>query len=449
MTTRRPQDPMTKKIRDEEDHIATLNPYAKRAGGATDDDPGATTLPEDLEPAATVMPDDLEMPAPKANRAAQPPKPPARAGDKSGVRSPSPTFSGDPATRQAVRDLAAGSIEPPTARSTVAPPKARDAAEAPAAGPRVARNTETVLRPRAAAKRGSSWVVWVLAFLVLAGIGFGVSWFILNPGGGDAADPGSAAAEPSDKPPEAVAAVAAAPTESDASSDTAAAAPPEIEANPAPTPDVIAAGGEATPDAVVAVVADVAVLEAGADATSAVTDATPGSGSDSALAAADAGPSAEPDATAVAMAQPAADVANGDAAMNTGNVADASALPTPTPANPLDPVNPVKVAPKPKNPAEATRLNEAGLKARKAGDHEKALAFYAEALGHNPDNVWARYNYACELALLGRGREALVELTTLYKMDTADARKALAAARKDSDFASIRDSGQFFRLTNF
>jgi hypothetical protein len=441
MTTRRPQDPMTKKIRDEEDHIATLNPYAKRAGGAADDDPAATTLPEDFEPAATVMPDDLEMPAPKANRAAQPPGPPARTGDKSGVRSPSPTFSGDPATRQAVRNLAAGSIEPPTARS-IAPRGPRDGEELPTAAPRVVRNTQTVLRPRTAAKRGSSWVVWVLAFLVLAGIGFGVSWFILNPAGGGTADPGSAAASPSDKPPEAVAAVAAAPTDDDASSDTTAAAPPELEADPAPTPDVIAAGGEApTPDAIVA------VAEAAADSASAgLTADTTSAESDTALAVADVGPAVEPDATAVVAALPAADAATPDAASNAATGADASGEPSPTP---VEPAVSAKVAAKPKNPAEATRLNEAGLKARKAGDHDKALAFYADALTHNPDNVWARYNYACELALLGRGRDALVELTTLYKMDTADARKALAAARKDSDFASIRDSGQFFRLTNF
>jgi len=423
MTVRRPQDPMTKKIRDEEDHIATLNPYAKRLGGPADDDPGATTLPEDLEPGATVVPDDLQMPVPKAARAGAPVSPPSR--------SPAPTFSGDPATRQAVRSRSPASLDEPA----TAPPSAL---------PRLVRNTETVLRPSTTAKRGSSWVVWLLAFLVLAGIGFGVSWFLLNPSGGGGADPARAGAEPADNSPVAVASTA---TEGDATSAAAPAAPPEVDAEAAPTPDaIVAIAAVAADDAIAA--ADDAIaaadpIDASPDAAltpdaiavaAADADAEP----DSALAAVDVGPAPEPDAVGVA-ADPLADAAG----QNAASVADASAQPSPTP------VEPTKAAAKPKNPAEATRLNEAGLKARKADDHDKALALYAEALTHNADNVWARYNFACELALLGRGREALVELTTLYKMDTPDARRALAAARKDSDFASIRDSGQFFRLTNF
>ena len=101
------------------------------------------------------------------------------------------------------------------------------------------------------------------------------------------------------------------------------------------------------------------------------------------------------------------------------------------------------------DPKESTRLNDQGLAARKAGDHKAALAAYEKAVQTNPDNVWARYNYACELALAGKKKEALAELTVLYKAGTSDAKRALAAARKDSDFASIRDMGQFFRLTNF
>ncbi len=111
----------------------------------------------------------------------------------------------------------------------------------------------------------------------------------------------------------------------------------------------------------------------------------------------------------------------------------------------------VVAPPKPlvRNPIEATRLNEDGLARRKAGDHAGASKLYEQALAADPEHVWARYNYACELALAGRAKDALNELTTLYKLGTADSRRALAAARKDSDFRSIKDSGQFFRLTNF
>jgi len=93
--------------------------------------------------------------------------------------------------------------------------------------------------------------------------------------------------------------------------------------------------------------------------------------------------------------------------------------------------------------------NAAGASAAPAGDHSGALKAYEQAVAADPNHVWARYNYACELALAGRGKEALAELTKLYKLGTADAKRALGAARKDSDFRSIKDTGQFFRLTNF
>jgi hypothetical protein len=102
---------------------------------------------------------------------------------------------------------------------------------------------------------------------------------------------------------------------------------------------------------------------------------------------------------------------------------------------------------RPLDPAEAKRLNAAGYAARKSGDHEKALALYAEALTHNPDDATARYNLACELALAGQEKEALAALTYLYKLGTPEAQKLLAAARDDADFTSLRDLGQFVRLT--
>src|SRR5690606_7523654 len=49
-------------------------------------------------------------------------------------------------------------------------------------------------------KKGASWVVWLLAFVALGGIGFGVAWLVLNPPGGEepaqvASAPGAGGAE--------------------------------------------------------------------------------------------------------------------------------------------------------------------------------------------------------------------------------------------------------------
>ncbi|MFO0745913.1 MAG: hypothetical protein U1F43_09595 [Myxococcota bacterium] len=179
--------------------------------------------------------------------------------------------------------------------------------------------------------------------------------------------------------------------------------------------EAVAATDDATPgDDAVAAVDDAAAAPIGDAAVAAVDDAAPAAPADDAAAVVAAG-----DAGAVAMAGDA--VVAGDVVM--------------------------VAAPKPPNPAEAKRLNEVGFAARKAGDHAGAMAAYKAAVAADADNVWAHYNYACELALAGNSKDALAELVLVYKLDTGESRKALAAARKDSDFASLRDLGQFQRLT--
>lgn len=430
MPPSRPQDPRTLKIRDEEDQIKTLGPLSKPPG-VDPNEAEATYFPG---ADATVSPGELEAPKPKSM---------VRGG--AALTRP-PVSDSEPAT--APGKLGAGAIEPPkpakAAAQAAAPARPARAADAGtgatgATGANAAREvpvvaprhpTETVLRPRAEVKRKSSWLMWVFAFLVLGGIGFGVSWFLINPSStGSAPEAANTKPEPT---PEPVVADAGAKVEDDAAvePDAAAAevAAADGEPNAAPLPTEIAgvdAGGaadvQADAQADVALAAAGPDVELGAGATDTTGDSSPSS--DAQLAAAPAG-----DAVAAVPAE-----------------ADTT---QPGPAD----VEVAKVAPPvevPRNPAESNRLNEAGLNARKAGDHARAMQLYQEALKFNPDSVWARYNLACELALAGRSKEAFAELTTLYKLGTPESRKALGAARKDSDFDSIRDSGQFFRLTNF
>lgn len=415
MPPSRPQDPRTLKIRDEEDQIKTLGPLSKPPG-VDPNEAEATFFPG---ADATVAPGELEAPKPKSM---------VRGG--AALTRP-PVSDNEPATAPgkmaqppiaAPRPAAAGAPSAPGASS------ARAAREVPVVAPR--HPTETVLRPRAEAKRKSSWVMWLFAFLVLGGIGFGVSWFLINPSPSGSA-PEAANTAPTPEPaPTAVAADTEAKAEPDAAAEPEVAAA-DGEPNAAPLPTEIAGtDAEAQADAQPDVQGEVQVAAAGAD------------GATGADEVADTGGDASPASDAQLAAAPAEDTV----------VAAPAEADTAPPAQPDAQVAAVPVAPPvevPRNPAEANRLNEAGLNARKAGDHGRAMQLYQEALKFNPDSVWARYNLACELALAGRSKEAFAELTTLYKLGTPESRKALAAARKDSDFDSIRDSGQFFRLTNF
>lgn len=414
MPPSRPQDPRTLKIRDEEDQIKTLGPLSKPPG-ADPSEAEATFFPG---ADATVAPGELEAPKPKSM---------VRGG--AALTRP-PVSDNEPATapgKMAQPPIAAP--RPAAAQSVPAAPSAKAAREVPAVAPR--HPTETVLRPRTEVKRKSSWVMWFFAFLVLGGIGFGVSWFLINPSSS------SSAPEAANTAPTPAAEPAPAPTPADAEAEPDASAEAEVaaadgEPNAAPLPTEIAgadaaAQADVQSDVQAEVQAEVQVAAAGADGAAGADAVADTSGaSDAQLAgvpAADAVAVAPAEVDTVQPAQPDAQVAQ---------------------VAPVAP--PVEV---PRNPAESNRLNEAGLNARKAGDHARALQLYQEALKFNPDSVWARYNLACELALAGRSKEAFAELTTLYKLGTPESRKALGAARKDSDFDSIRDSGQFFRLTNF
>ncbi len=99
-------------------------------------------------------------------------------------------------------------------------------------------------------------------------------------------------------------------------------------------------------------------------------------------------------------------------------------------------------------PSKAQLLNEQGLAARKAGQHLRAAKAYKEALQLDASHVWARYNLACELAVLGEHDAALLNLEVLTTLNDPEARQALRAAREDADFKKLRSNPKFVRLTN-
>jgi tetratricopeptide (TPR) repeat protein len=81
---------------------------------------------------------------------------------------------------------------------------------------------------------------------------------------------------------------------------------------------------------------------------------------------------------------------------------------------------------------------------RQRGDHEGALAVVAEGLEHKPDHPVLLYNVACYEALTGRRDDALAHLKRAAELDS----RVVEWARKDEDFASLRDDPDFRALVS-
>jgi hypothetical protein len=259
-------------------------------------------------------------------------------------------------------------------------------------------DTEAV--PRVYSRKKTPWLAWVLSFLVLGGVAFGVTFFLTRP----------------------------LPTASSEATD----------ASDAVAEGEVTQGAVAVGDTSGEVGADTAQADNIADAADAG-EGTADGGAD-AVAASDGEVAEGPDGTPE-------DVTAGQDAADAGPAVDATENAKDTALGGTDAQAPAAEVVVQRDPARARRLNAEGFAARKGGDHEKARALYAEALNYNPDDPTARYNLACELALAGEQKEALAALTYLYKLGTPEARKLLAAARDDKDFESLKDLGQFVRLT--
>lgn len=93
--------------------------------------------------------------------------------------------------------------------------------------------------------------------------------------------------------------------------------------------------------------------------------------------------------------------------------------------------------------------NRDGMREYERGDYRAAAAEFRDALEDNPFNRRAKYNLACQYALLGQYDDSLRELDELGRWDSGDAQEQLSHARTDEDFLSMRGDVRFRLITGF
>ena len=79
---------------------------------------------------------------------------------------------------------------------------------------------------------------------------------------------------------------------------------------------------------------------------------------------------------------------------------------------------------------------------QRIGETERAIATMEESYESDPEHWAANYNYACMLALHGRGDEAIAKLERAVERNA----EAKELARGDKDFASVQDDPRFREL---
>jgi len=93
--------------------------------------------------------------------------------------------------------------------------------------------------------------------------------------------------------------------------------------------------------------------------------------------------------------------------------------------------------------AAATRLNEGGMGRYKEKDWSGAAEFFIDALEVNAGAITPRYNLACVFALSGEGDKAIALLQQLKDAGCDKCVQRVESAKKDKDFASVRDDPRF------
>ncbi|MBN1945074.1 MAG: tetratricopeptide repeat protein [Bradymonadales bacterium] len=97
----------------------------------------------------------------------------------------------------------------------------------------------------------------------------------------------------------------------------------------------------------------------------------------------------------------------------------------------------------------AETFNRDGMRDYERGRYRDAARNFERALEADPWYPRAKYNLACQLALLGETAESLRHLDELSRWDTDEAHQQASRALVDEDFISLRDNPQFRDITGY
>jgi tetratricopeptide (TPR) repeat protein len=126
---------------------------------------------------------------------------------------------------------------------------------------------------------------------------------------------------------------------------------------------------------------------------------------------------------------------------------DATAGNVPQPGRELRPLPRREVkAPSKKAARKAKKSNSKGFKAYKKRRYSEAAEHFRDALRADPFYVKAKYNLACNLALLGDSDGSLQALLELQSWDSGAAQGSFNKARGDRDFERLHADQRFRRL---
>ena len=103
-------------------------------------------------------------------------------------------------------------------------------------------------------------------------------------------------------------------------------------------------------------------------------------------------------------------------------------------------------APSKRDAKKAKKANSKGFKAYKKRNYSEAVDHFQEALRYDPFYVKAKYNLACNLALIGDNDGSLQALLELQSWDDGAARGSFDRARADRDFERLHADQRFRRL---
>jgi tetratricopeptide (TPR) repeat protein len=93
--------------------------------------------------------------------------------------------------------------------------------------------------------------------------------------------------------------------------------------------------------------------------------------------------------------------------------------------------------------------NRDGMREYERGNYRAAAEEFRDALDDEPFHIRAKYNLACQYALLGQVDDSVETLDELNRWESGDAREQVTHARNDEDLIELRSDIRFRLITGY